>query len=147
TALLGGDDNDGADTDIILDTEFSILGIDADQLDVVLPLDVVESLVGDMAIDAGAMIDALVAGDIGDALDLDIEADILDPLLGEDGFSLSDNLGGDSLDWPEASILDGAADLAGGLLGGGGELLDLPAPDGVLADGLGSVLDDTPLGV
>jgi hypothetical protein len=151
--LLSGGGGEG-DEDLTIDTGFSVMGIEIDDIDVDVPLDAVEAVIGDIDIDidAAAIIGALGGGD-GAAAGAAADIDLLDPLLGEGGIDLFGDIGGgadyedEGLDWPEASITDGIADLASGagLLGGAGEILDLPDPVGVVTEGLGSLIDDTPL--
>jgi hypothetical protein len=154
--LGGGADAVDTDDDLSLDTGFNVIGIEMDEIDADAGLDAVEALVGDIDIDigAGAVADAAGGGDIaGAAAGLDAEIDLLDGLLGEEGIDLFEEIGADTFmaddddaGWPEASLLQGLDDGAGAILGGQGEVMDLPDPVGVLSDGLTPVIAAMGLG-
>lgn len=153
----GGGGEEPGDEDLTLDTGFSVLGIDMDDVDLDVPLDPVEALVGDIDvdIDAAAIIEEAAEGDIldavGAALAVEADIDLVEDITDLESIGLFADIGDadehddEGLDWPEASITDVVDDVTGGLLSGGGEILDLPDPVGVLTDGLGGVIDDTPL--
>ena len=155
-----GDGTEMGDEDLTLDTGFSVMGVEVDDMDADVPLDVVEAVTGDIDIDIdlAAVVDEAADGDITDAvgaaLGAEADIDLIEGLTGVEELSLFEDVGDgasyedEGLDWPETSITDGLDGITGGgLLDGAGEIMDLPDPVGVLTDGLGGIVDDTPLGL
>jgi hypothetical protein len=123
--LLGGGDIHQAhgDTDLTLDGDIDVLGFDVVDIGFIdVPLDPIETILGDIDVDVNAVLDLL------DQTDLHNIADNF----------ISDQ-GGDFLEWTE-NALPGAGDLLGCDADYGiGDLL--PAPIGDLTEGLGGLLD------
>ncbi len=120
----GETSNAAGDTDLSIDLDIGVLGIDLPPLDLDIPLDPVESILGDIDFDLHGAIDLLNPAGLGD-----IAGDLLNG--GGDG-------AGDILAWPENILPDAGNILGGGLLGGDGGLGNvLPDPLGSVAEGLG----------
>ncbi|HEY8190082.1 MAG TPA: hypothetical protein VIF12_05310, partial [Micavibrio sp.] len=127
----GGEANDvTGDTDIILNLDIDVAGLEVPEVDLDIPLDPIESITGDIDLGLGAAISLLdgspATGGLGDILGGEY------PLAGggEDA--------GDQIAWPE-NILPDPGDLIGDTLGGISAPA-LPDPVGGVAEGLGGLL-------
>ncbi len=163
--LLGGGTGAG-DTDLTLDTNIEILGLEVPAINVDIPLDIVESLIGDIDIDIDLasltqpesvtnILEDLACGDIegviddlGTSLGLDVDlgilgGDVIDlviPDLGDISGGLAGGLAGGV-----GAVVGGLGEAVGGLLGHSANPVTLPDPVGTITGGLGSVLDTTPV--
>ena len=163
----GGDPQPEGDTDLTLGSEIDVLGIEVPDIDIDIPLDPVEALVGDIDIDIDAIvlvdgveeiINDISNGDIEgivdsvqDGLGIDTHLDLLgDNDLSLDigvtdtvGGILDGALGGEPL--ADGSLTEGLGDVVDGLLGVPSVPDVLPDPVGTITEGLGSVIDTTPV--
>lgn len=165
--LGGGETQPDGDTDLTLGTEIEVLGIEIPDIDLDIPLDPVEALVGDIDIDIDAI--ALVDGveeiitdisngdieGIVDSVQAGLGIDTHLDLLGDNDLSLDIGvtdtvggilegaLGGGPL--ADGSLTEGLGDVVGGLLGVPSVPDVLPDPVGTITEGLGSVIDTTPV--
>lgn len=117
-------DNAEGDTDIDIDLDIGVLGIDLPPVDLEIPLDPVEAIIGDIDFGMDSAIHLLEPGFIDDTLGglVDGAGQAVDDLLA----------------WPENILPDAGDILSGGLLGGGDGSADiLPDPLGSVAEGLG----------
>lgn len=149
-----------ADTDLLLNTGLETLGIEIPDINLDVPLDPVESLLGDIDIGLDAVsatdlenvesiLNDAMAGDIGGIIDdmgtnagLDTHLD----LLGDNDMSidiLPDNLGGATSGTSGSE--EGLSDAVGSLLGSPAMPDVLPDPVGTLTEGMGQVIDTTPV--
>ncbi len=156
------------DTDLTVHTGIDIADMLVNETGIAVTLDPVEAIIGDIDIDAGLDVHALVGNTPGAAeAGATVLVDPMEGLLGELSNSLMGNgilqdITGSShtlpgvsasagaavelasVSWPEASIAGTAHDIVSGI---GGALHDtaampaLPDPVGHIAEGLGSVVD------
>lgn len=164
-SIPGGDDATApdSDTDLSLDTNVELLGLEAPDLDADVPLDIIESLIGDIDVDIDVnsltepesvtdILDGALAGDIDGVLDglgTDIGLDVNLDLLGGDVIdTVIPDLGdvsGDVAGAGSGTAVEGLGEAVGSLLGGPIVPDVLPDPVGTLTEGLGSVIDTTPV--
>jgi hypothetical protein len=122
---IGGDgnsDNAAGDTDLVVDLNVGIAGVELVDLDVDIPLDIVENITGDIDINLGGAITLLENNNAGGGL------------LSNIG-NIANNSG-----WTENIIVDGGGlfgDLAGGNIAANAAAL--PDPVGTVAEGLGAL--------
>jgi hypothetical protein len=126
----GETDNGAGDTDISIGLDASVAGIEVPDIQIDIPLDPVEQIVGDIDLDIGAAIDIL-----NETPDTGILGDLPLP-SGVTGDADTGGIGA----WTENALPDlTGGDLAGDLLGGVSEPV-LPDPVGGVAEGLGGLL-------
>lgn len=160
--LLAGDPVPvpGSDTDLTIDTGLDVVGLDIPDINLDIPLDPLESILGDIDIgldlvsltDPESVTDILhdaLAGDIDGIID-DLNTGVgldthLDLLEGND-IDLDifpDNLGDIASD--VGAVTEGLSDAVGSLLGSPQIPDVLPDPVGTITEGLGHVVDTTPV--
>jgi len=116
--LLGDNetDNSEGDSDILADFDVNLAGHDVAEVELDIPLDVVEQITGDIDLEINSVLDLLASDD-----------------------SENNNSGGDQADdsgWTETTIIDGGG-LFGDLAGSVDALGGLPDPTSTVAEGLG----------
>lgn len=130
--LLGGDDYlEAGDYDLLLNTDFQLAGLSLPPINLDIPLDPLEGLLGDIDIDVGGTLDGL-AGNL-------LDGDLLDGVVGGvlDGSTVSDLVDGVLNGGTVDDIVDGLTE--GTIVGG---LTDALLGDG----GVGGIIDGIPGG-